>query len=89
MNAGHAAFVGLRPSGETATRPIARIPGRLTALRFVAGDGQAPHRALPGSPGTAHSGASNRGFQEQGFDGIAACLGKIEHQRFRLNRFSG
>ena len=47
------------PSGETAKRPIARCSGRLAALRFVAGSGHVPHRALPDNPGAAHSDASN------------------------------
>ena len=48
--------------GESATHPIARFPGRLAALLFVAGGGHAPHRALPDNPETAHSGVSNCGF---------------------------
>ena len=52
----------LHLSGENATHPIARFSGRLTALLFVAGNGQAPHRALSDNPNTAHSNASNSGF---------------------------
>lgn len=56
------AFVNGHPQGERATHPIARFPGRLAALLFVAGSGHAPHRALPDNLETAHSNASNCGF---------------------------
>ena len=59
MNAEHAASDSLRPSGETDRRSIAQFPGRLAALRFVAGSGHAPRRALPDSTRTALSGASS------------------------------
>jgi len=53
------AFDNGHPLGEPATRPIARFSGCLAALLLLAGPAPPRRRALPGSPKTAHSGASN------------------------------
>lgn len=51
------------PRGENATRPIEPPWGALAALLLLAGNSLRRRRALPSHPMTAHSGASNCGFQ--------------------------
>ena len=52
------------PTGECATRPIEPRWGPLAALLLLAGMSPQRRRALPEGPIAAHSGASNRGFQD-------------------------
>jgi hypothetical protein len=59
MKTEYPSFDDVHPSVEIATHTIARFSSWLAALLFVAGDSHAPHRALPASSKTAHSGASN------------------------------
>ncbi len=62
MNINVFAFVDRHPSGERAMCPIEPRPTRLAALLLLAGSSLQRRHALPDTPPTAHSGASNCRF---------------------------